>query len=407
MQLGIPNRMDSLFDSVQLAPPDAIFGRVKAFQEDPRPNKLNLLIGFYKTEQLLTPILESVKQAEKKLIEKEKNKEYLPIDGSPLFAEKIGELLFGAPLFERNRERIYGAQTVGGTGALYTLGKFFHQLQMEKIWISDPTWPNHPGIFKSAGLNILTYPYYDKRSHRLSFDQLKEALKVIPRKGIILLHANCHNPTGFDLSKEEWKELSELFFHHQLFPFFDSAYQGFGSGLEEDGWAVRYFLEQGHEMAVAYSCAKNFSLYGERAGALFLVSHRAKNREKIQSQIKSLIRASYSNPPMHPSAIITEILQSASLTTSWKGDLDQMRERMRKMRHAFLRELLAKKSSYDFRFMEKATGLFSYSGLDKQQVEILVEKYGIYLPGDGRINVTCLNDSNLKFVADAIVSTIL
>ncbi|HSX04292.1 MAG TPA: amino acid aminotransferase [Rhabdochlamydiaceae bacterium] len=392
----------SLFDKVTLAPPDAIFGKVKAFQADSRPNKVNLLVGFYVTEDLKTPILDCVKKAEKNLLQKETDKKYLPIDGEPNFIEKIGLLIFGQALWKKSQERIYGAQTIGGTGALRTMADFLRQEIAREIWISDPTWPNHHNIFPRAGLHLQKYPYYDKKQHRLLFDDLIGHLSKLQRGSVVLLHANCHNPTGFDPSMEEWKILSKLFLEKGLFPFFDAAYQGFGEGLDKDAAAVRYFLEQGHEMAVVYSCAKNFSLYGERVGALYLIDGPSKNREKVESQIKAIIRANYSNPPIHGAAVVTEILSTPPLIEQWHKDLEQMRVRIAHMRKAFITALQTKKMPYDVQFMEKSKGLFCFSGLETDQVEHLIADYGIYLPYDGRINVTSLNASNLEYVVDAI-----
>ncbi|HSX12044.1 MAG TPA: amino acid aminotransferase [Rhabdochlamydiaceae bacterium] len=396
----------SLFDKVSLAPPDAIFGLVKDFQADSRPNKVNLLVGFFKTETGATPFLLCVKEAEEILLRKEKNKEYLPIDGNPVCIEKIGALLFGEALWKKSKAHICGAQTVGGTGALRTLGDFFKREMADEIWISDPTWANHHNIFPQAGLKINKYPYYDRNSHQLLFQEMLDCLSKLQKGSIVLLHSNCHNPTGFDLSAAQWKQLSDLFLQKGLFPFFDVAYQGFGDGLEEDAFAVRYFLERGHELAVAYSCAKNFSLYGERVGALYLADGSTKNRDNIQSQIKSIIRANYSNPSIHGAAIVAEILSAPELTKKWHQDLKEMRERISKMREQFVTALSAKKIPYALEFMRRSKGLFCYTGLKKQHVDKLISQFGIYLPSDGRINVTGLNQSNLDYVVNAIAEVL-
>ncbi len=389
-----------MFEQVGLSPPDAIFGLVKAFQLDPRPNKVNLLVGFYKTEESTTPILNCVKKAESSLFEKEKNKEYLPIDGSPACIEKIGLLIFGEQLWKKSKDSICGAQTVGGTGALRILSDFLKKELTNEIWLSDPTWPNHYNIFTFAGLRIQKYPYYNKQKHTLIFDEMMACLRTLPAKSVVLLHANCHNPTGFDLSLQQWKELSSLMLDKGLFPFFDLAYQGFGEGIDKDAQAVRYFLEQGHEMAIAYSCAKNFSLYGERVGALYFVCQS--NREEIQSQIKAIIRANYSNPPIHGAALVTTILDSSELKKEWLQDLEKMRSRIQEMRTRFIATLLSCQFPYDTAFMQNAKGLFCYSGLNQKQVERLIADYGIYLPSDGRVNITSLNHSNLDYVVNAM-----
>jgi aspartate/tyrosine/aromatic aminotransferase len=386
------------FDLAKGSPPDAIFGLVQTFLADKRPNKMSLLVGFFRTEEGKTPVLPCVKEAEAALLEKEDAKEYLPIDGHAAYLARLGALIFGEKLWEHHQAQICCAQTVGGTGALSLFADFIKKEGAQEIWISDPTWANHLNIFPQAALKVVRYPYYDVQKQTLDFNALLNALAQAPKQAIILLHSNCHNPTGFDLSLDQWRELSELFLERELFPFFDMAYQGFGEGEEKDAAAVRYFLEAGHSLAVAYSCAKNFSLYGERVGALYVTG--GNNCHNVQSELKALIRANYSNPPLHGAAIVAEILGSLSLKKSWQSELHAMRARMAQMRQAFVDALRRQNIPCDF--MRQTKGLFCFTGLNKAQVQRLAESHAIYLPGDGRINITELNQSNLETVVSAI-----
>ena len=396
----------SFFDRVPLAPPDSILGLTATFLKDPRKNKVNLGVGLYKTEDLRTPVLDSVKDAEAALIDTENTKEYLSIDGDPLFLEKMGELVFGKEKWAKEKERTAVVQTVGGTGALKIGGAFLKEEAESPIWISSPTWPNHRSIFLSCGLPIENYNYYDAKSHQVDFNRMLACFEKLPEKTIVLLHASCHNPTGCDLELEEWKTLCTLFKTKKLIPFFDFAYQGFGRSLDEDAEAVRHFLKNGVEMLVAVSSAKNFSLYGERAGCLFVVSESPKIAEHILSRVKQIIRTIYSNPPMHGAKIIAHILNTPSLCKIWEAELKHMRERINRMRMSLYERLEAKGKGEAFSQISRGRGMFGFTGLNKTQVEKLIAEYGIYMTGDGRINVCGLNMSNVDYVVQAIVDTV-
>ena len=376
------------FEKTLLAPPDPIFGLQAAFQADPRPHKINLSVGVYKDRALKTPILHVVKKVEGDLLHKESSKEYLPIDGDKQFLEHSGKLVFGAEW----DKRIAAVQTVGGTGALRIGGDFLKQEGMESIYLPQPTWPNHPAIFKRCQLRVETYPYYDRERQQLDlsyFEQLKE-------NSVVLLHACCHNPTGIDPTMEQWEKLSKLFHAKKLFPFFDFAYQGFGRGLEEDAASVRLFTKAGHEMFVACSYAKNFGLYGERVGVLYAVTKTEERREKVQSQLKVIIRANYSNPPKHGALIVKEILGTPALKKEWEEELHGMRTRI-----SMLREQFVKKTG--FGFLKSRVGMFSFCDLSPQQVKRLCDEFAIYMTSDGRINIAGLNEDNLDYVAESIV----
>lgn len=381
--------MTDIFEKAVLAPPDAIFGLQAAFQADPRKNKINLSIGVYKDLRLDTPILHVVKKVEEEILRSEKSKEYFPIDGDKNFLEHSGHLVFG-PLWDK---RIAAVQTVGGTGALRIGGEFLQQEGVEEIYIPHPTWPNHPSIFKRCRLKVANYSYYDREKLQIDL----KALEHLKEGSVVLLHACCHNPTGADPSDAEWKKLSQLFLKKKLVPFFDFAYQGFGRGLEEDARAVRQFAEDGHEMLVAYSYAKNFGLYGERVGVLYAVTKTTERAHRAQSQLKAIIRANYSNPPRHGALIVKEILASPALKKEWERELEEMRGRINRFR-----ELFVKKTG--FTFLKDRYGMFSFCDLTESQVKRLMDEYAIYMTGDGRINIAGLNEDNLTYVAESIVS---
>lgn len=397
----------SFFEHVSLAPPDPIFGLTQAFNADPRTSKVNLTVGLYKTKELQTPVLECVKKAEKELLNGEKSKEYLPLDGDKAYLDHIGPLVFGEGFWGASHMRIARLQTVGGTSALRTGGEFLHNEKIgEVIYLSDPTWANHRAIFPRAGLKVENYPYYDRESQSLDFKKMHSALEKLPSKSIILLHASCHNPTGADLTLEQWKELSTLFLKKRLIPFFDLAYQGLDRGLEEDAEAVRLFAREGHEMLVAYSLSKNFSLYAERVGALFVVGETHKIAEHVRSKLVMTTRPNYSNPPLHGARIVAMILSSPKLRQEWEKELSVMRARIFEMRNTLADELISKSKKVDFRFLKNRSGLFCFSGLSSLQVERLIKDFGIYMTADGRINAAGLNHQNLPFVVNAILSVL-
>jgi aspartate/tyrosine/aromatic aminotransferase len=392
------------FEHVPLAPPDPILGLTAAFLGDTRENKVNLGVGLYKTEDLRTPVLECVKMAEVTLLRREKSKGYLPIDGDRLYLDGMGELVFGEREWSEQKGRISAFQTVGGTGALKIGGTFLKEEGDHPLWISMPTWPNHFGVFSHCGLQVESYPYYDSTNHKISITEMVACLEKLPPGAAIVLHAACHNPTGCDLSHAEWKMLSELFQARQLIPFFDFAYQGFGLGLEEDAEAIRHFLGAGVEMLVAVSNAKNLSLYGERVGCLFIVSETQKPAAQISSRVKQMIRTNYSSPPMHGARVAALVLNTPTLKQKWGEELNQMRARILAMRRLFVDKLAVKAATFDFSHLARGSGMFGFTGLNKDQVERMQRDYGIYMPVDGRMNVCGLNHSNIDYVVDALIA---
>lgn len=392
----------SFFDRVPLAPPDPILGLTAAYNADPRREKVNLGVGLYKDEDLRTEALSCVKDSEHFLLGSEKNKEYLPIEGLGVFIEKIGEMIFGESFWKNEKGRIAGCQTVGGTGALKIAGTFIKEELPHPVLVPVPTWPNHVGLLKACQLTVECYPYYDNQKHVVQFDNMVGFLEKLSKGSIVVLHACCHNPTGIDPSLREWELLADMFQKKKLIPFFDCAYQGFGEGVVEDVKAIRLFAERGLEMVVAFSASKNFSLYGERVGALYIVNEHPQTAQHVLSRLKQMIRTTYSNPPIHGAAIVAHILSSAQLSAKWQQELDGMRGRIVRMRKEFAKRLISKVSRWDFSHLSRGLGMFCFSGLGKEHVDRLIAEYGIYLPADGRINLCGLNEKNLDYVVNAI-----
>jgi aspartate aminotransferase len=392
------------FDHISTAPPDPIFGLVSAFNSDPRKSKVNLTVGYYRDEELKTPVMRSVKKAEILLAERALSKHYLPIEGDKALLELIAPTIFGNVFWVKEKSRIACFQGVGGTGALRIGANFLKCEVGEFAYISEPTWPNHRGVFSYAGMNVETYPYYDRVSQSLRFEKMVDFCSTLSPGSILVLHASCHNPTGADLSLNEWKILSDVCMEKRLVPFFDSAYQGFCKSFEEDVAPIRLFAERGHEMLVASSYSKNFSLYPERTGALFVVTSSEKIASAVVTKIKALIRATYSNPPQHGSCIIREIFSHPGLKNDWEIELSSMRERIQRMRNELAQSLMVKSKKKDFSFLLQRAGLFCFTGLSKEQVDRIIAEHGIYMTSDGRINVAGLNLNNLDYVVDAIVA---
>lgn len=392
------------FNDVPQLPDDPIFGLSVAFAADPHPNKINLGIGSYKTAEGNPHVLTTVRKAENLLLQKHYNKEYFPIDGDPEFLRLTLQLLIGfdSPLWQTNQ--FFSAQTVGGASALRIGGEFLAKLISKTIFISQPSWSNHKQIFERAGLNVESYPYFNSQTRLLDFPGMCEAIRNMPPGNAILLHGCCHNPTGIDPSFDQWKELSNLIKKQQLIPFFDMAYQGFGQDLDLDAQAIRHFIAEGHEMLIAYSFSKNFGLYGERVGFLTTVCGSTHVVPLVASQIKSLIRGNYSNPPIHGARIVTTILKSHELTLEWKNELHNMCERVREMREALIAALLVKGKNCDFTPIHQQNGLFCFLGLSPEQVLKLRTEKAIYIPNNGRINVAGLNTQNVSYVAEALLS---
>lgn len=388
-----------LFDDILQAPPDPLFGLNTAFEAEVRKQKVNLGVGVYKTADLRPWILPSVKEAEKKLLERETSKDYLAIDGIMDYVHVTKEAVFG----EAKRE-IYGAQTVGGTAALRIGGALLRLAGATRIYIPDPTWPNHRKVFQDSQLDVQTYPYYDHVRGGVDFEGWCHALDRMPPLSVVLMHACCHNPTGCDPTLAQWELISKKMVARSLVPFFDFAYAGFGVDLDQDASAIRLFARAGLPCLVAASHSKNFGLYAERVGALFVVCDSLAEAQRVGSQCKAIIRGLYSNPPCHGARLVVTIYQDEKLKSRWMEELASMRTRIMDMRKKLLSRLQKQTDRFDG--MAHQTGMFSYTGLSREEVERLVAEYAIYLPTDGRINVAGLSGANLDTVAGALLHVI-
>ncbi|CAM5792792.1 amino acid aminotransferase [Castellaniella caeni] len=399
--------MSSIFASVELAPRDPILGLNEQFKADTRSTKVNLGVGVYTDDAGHIPLLKAVRKAEAQLFEQAAPRGYLPIDGIPGYNAGARALLLGAnsPLVADHRS--VTVQTLGGTGALKVGADFLKRiLPNAKVAISNPSWANHEALFSAAGFPVVQYDYYDAATHGLNFDGMLASLRALPAGSIVVLHACCHNPTGVDPSTEQWQTIAETLKAGQLVPFLDIAYQGFGSGLEEDAAVVRQFAALGLTMFISSSFSKSFSLYGERVGALTLVTGGDEESARVLSQLKRVIRTNYSNPPTHGGAIVSAVLNTPELFTLWADELAEMRDRIRAMRHALVESIHAQGVAQDFSFVKAQRGMFSYSGLSKAQVERLREEFGIYAVGSGRICVAALNSGNVEYVAKAVAQVL-
>ncbi|APZ42821.1 aromatic amino acid transaminase [Acidihalobacter ferrooxydans] len=395
----------SLLSSVALAPRDPILGLNEAFAADPRPDKVNLGVGVYRDAQGRLPLLRSVREAEQRLVGEAQPRGYLPIDGLAAYDKAVQALLFGEQAAVLAAGRVVTAQSVGGTSALKIGADFLKRtLPAARVAISDPSWENHRAIFESAGFEVGVYPYYDAATHGVNFAGMLDGLRALHVGDIVVLHACCHNPTGVDLDGAQWAQVIEVLRERELVPFLDMAYQGFGEGNEGDAAVVRMFADSGLAVFVANSFSKSFSLYGERVGALSVVTADADEAERVRSQLKRVIRADYSNPPTHGAMLVSTVLNTPELRALWEEDLGDMRDRIRSMRRGLVARIAAHGDPRDFSFIVRQRGMFSYSGLNAEQVERLREEFGIYAVSSGRICVAALNDANLDAVATAIAA---
>lgn len=392
-----------MFESIKMAPSDPILGLSNIYNTDKRTNKINLGIGVYLDETGNTPILFSVKQAEKYLLQQEITKNYLSITGIPSFNTATQYLLFGEDNVILSKNNISTVQTPGGTGALRIAADFIiHNTTSRRIWISSPSWTNHRNIFLTAGFEVCTYPYYNAITHLIDFDKLYDSFKNIEDGDVVLFHGCCHNPTGVDLNIDQWRILSELAVKNHWLPLFDFAYQGFSVGLQEDLQGLHIFCKKNIELIVCNSYSKIFGLYNERVGACTIVTNNRKNAENSLSQLCTIIRANYSNPPAHGASIVSTILNDKTLRSLWKSELKCMREHMKCMRALLIYTLKINNPNKNFDFITKQNGMFCFMGINENDVITLREKWGIYLVGAGRINLSGLSNNNIYRVSEAI-----
>ncbi|HEY9397935.1 MAG TPA: amino acid aminotransferase [Burkholderiales bacterium] len=396
-----------LFAHVEMAPRDPILGITEGYNADKNPKKVNLGVGVYYDDNGKLPLLECVKRAEQEMTQKASPRGYLPIDGLAAYDAAVQALVFGADSAAVKEKRIITVQSLGGTGGLKIGADFIRRVNPNaELWISDPSWENHRAVFEAAGFKVHTYPYYDAATHGVKFDAMIEALRKLPAGSVVVLHACCHNPTGVDLTADQWTAVIKTVNEHGLVPFLDIAYQGFGDGLDADGAVIRRFAEAGGPVFVSNSFSKSVSLYGERVGALSIVATSAEEAARVLSQVKRVVRTNYSNPPTHGGQIVATVLSSPELREVWEKELAQMRDRIKTMRTQLVEKLKAAAPKTDFSFVAKQRGMFSYSGLTKAQVHRLRDEYGIYAVDTGRICVAALNSKNIDYVADAIAKVI-
>jgi aromatic-amino-acid transaminase len=400
----------SLFSSVQMAPRDPILGLNEQFAADPNPNKVNLGVGVYYDENGKLPLLHCVAAAEQQLVEAAKPRGYLPIDGIAAYDQAVQGLVFGADSPLVKGKRVATVQALGGTGGLKIGADFLKQLKPASgVLISAPSWENHRALFTRAGFEVGEYPYYDAAKRHeggIDFAGMTAALQAAAPGTIVVLHACCHNPTGYDLTPAQWDEVIAIVQSRQLVPFLDMAYQGFGAGIAEDGAAVAKFVATGMDFFVSTSFSKSFSLYGERVGALSVVCESADEAARVLSQLKIVIRTNYSNPPIHGAQIVATVLSTPALRAQWEQELAGMRSRIKAMRTALVERLAAAGVKQDFSFIARQQGMFSYSGLSAAQMQRLRSEFGVYGVDSGRICVAALNPKNIDSVVAAIAKVL-
>lgn len=396
----------SLFSAIEMAPRDPILGITEAFNADTNTAKINLGVGVYYDDKGKVPLLECVQKAEAKLMEQPTPRTYLPIEGLAAYDKAVQELVFGADSPVIQEKRALTVQAIGGTGALKIGADFLKRfLPASDVYISDPSWENHRALFESAGFTVHNYAYYDAATRGVNFDGMLAALTSMPAGSIVVLHACCHNPTGADLTQDQWDQVIAAVQAGNLVPFLDMAYQGFANGIDEDGAVVRRFAATGMAMLVSNSFSKSFSLYGERVGALSIVATTSEEATRVLSQLKRVVRTNYSNPPTHGGKVVATVLATPELRKLWEEELAGMRVRIREMRGAMVEKLKAKAPGHDFEFVREQVGMFSYSGLSKEQVGKLRDE-SIYAVDTGRICVAALNSTNIDRVVDAIAKVL-
>jgi aspartate aminotransferase/aromatic-amino-acid transaminase len=394
-----------MWESIHPAPPDSILGLTEEFKKNQNPQKVNLGVGVYKDDAGNTPVLRCVKAAEKKLLETQNSKSYLPISGAPAYAAAVQRLIFGGENEVISSGRAATIHAPGGTGALRVGADLIHKFTPDaKVWMSSPTWANHNGIFGAAGFEITQYGYYDSESKGLDFVKMMSDLERVPAGDVVVLHTCCHNPSGVDLDGEQWKQVASLAVKNAWIPFLDFAYQGFGDGVDEDRFAVEQFAAAGIDFFVASSFSKNFGLYNERTGAITVVTPNEAEASVAMSHLKMVVRTNYSNPPAHGGLVATIILDTPELHTMWLEELAGMRDRIVTMRKSLVAGLAAQGVDGDFSFIEKQRGMFSFSGWSDDVVSSLRKNNNIYVVGGGRINLAGLTTSNIEYVCQAVAS---
>jgi aspartate aminotransferase len=395
-----------MFSELKPLPTDPILGLMAAYKQDTNPNKIDLGVGVYKDEQGNTPVLRAVKKAEAFRLENETTKSYIGLAGNLDFCQKMETLLLGEhSTLLANRVRT--AQAPGGTGALRVAAEFIKRCNTDAtVWVTTPTWANHISLFEAAGLTVKEYPYYDYENKGLLFDEMIDTLKQVPKGDVVLLHACCHNPSGMDLNEEQWKIVAELAKEVGFTPLIDIAYQGFGASLDEDAKGLRLLADAVDELIICSSCSKNFGLYRERIGACSIIAKDSANADISNSVLLSVVRSIYSMPPAHGADIVNTILGSTELTQEWHDELDEMRNRINGLRTLIKESLAAQGVAQDFSFIDKQNGMFSFLGINKEQIERLQKEYAIYIVGSSRVNVAGVSQANIEYFSKAVAEVL-
>lgn len=398
----------TLLSGLEMAPRDPILGVTEAYNADANTNKVNLGVGVYYDDNGRVPVLECVRRAEQRLAESPLPRNYLPIDGIAAYDRAVQELVFGNDSSAVREQRVVTVQTLGGTGALKVGGDLLRRISPGAgLWISNPSWENHQAVFEYAGFKVGTYPYYNPATHSLDFEGMVNALDGLPAGSVAVLHACCHNPTGVDLSPDQWKRVIEVVNRRRLVPFLDMAYQGFADGLDADAAAVRRFAQACPVVFVSSSFSKSLSLYGERVGSLSVVTGSRDEATRTLSQLKRVIRTNYSSPATHGAQAVVAVLTTPELRTLWDSELGQMRDRIKAVRRDLVAKIRAQRADFDFSFVINQRGLFSYSRLSKDQVKRLREEHSLYAIDSGRICVAAINSRNVDYVARAIAGVLV
>ncbi len=393
--------------AVAMAPKDPILGVTEIYVADQNPHKVNLGVGVYYDDNGKVPLLECVRRAEDVRVRSGAPKSYLPIDGIAAYVKAVQELVFSLNSTPLKNKKIVTVQALGGTGGLKIGADFLRQVSPgATVWISEPSWENHRALFEGAGFPVKEYPYYDPKTHGLNFAGMLGALRKLPAGAIAVLHSCCHNPTGVDLNQDQWKQVLEVVQSRGILPFLDLAYQGFADGTDADAYAPRLFAEAMQPVFLSNSFSKSFSLYGERVGAFSIVAGSSDEAARVLSQLKRIVRTNYSNPPTHGGDIVARILTTPELRALWEQELGAMRERIKAMRKALVDGIQRRVPGFDFSFVLKQRGMFSYSGLTRDQVGRLRTEFSIYSIDTGRICVAALTSKNIDYVADAIAKVI-
>lgn len=394
-----------MFETLEPKPADAILKLIGEHLNDPRPEKVDLGVGVYRDAAGSTPILSCVKKTEQWLVSNQASKAYLGCKGDVDFCAAIQRLVFGDAA--GNDGRITTLQSPGGSGALRVAAELALRANPNaRVWVSDPTWNNHVPLLGEAGIELCAYPYYDADTNGIRFDAMLEALEESAEGDLLLLHGCCHNPTGLDLSREQWRDVADLVESRNLIPFIDFAYQGFGDGIDEDAYGVRLMYERMPEMIVTHSCSKNFGLYRDRVGAMSFVARDEKTAQVVDSQAQFVVRTMYSLPPDHGAAVVSKILHDDDLRAEWLAELEGMRQRLKGMRAALVAALKTAAPGHDFSHVERTTGMFCYLGVSPEQVARLIKERGIYLVNSSRINVCGITEGNVEYLADSIASVL-